>query len=119
MSMEPENSASQETIWDFDVTAVPEMLNSVDLGPAQIALGPCSHNSSPSTSVLSSTPSGLLTPTLASASNSGEGGGANWSDRRIFEKKKTVQKRWVYFPENRTEYTTIDGKTRWRCALYK
>ena len=119
MPIQPENSASQETIWDFDVNVVPEILNTVDLDPAPISQVPFSHNSSPTTSVLSSAPSGLLTPTLASGSNSAEGEGVNWTDRRIFENKKRVRKSWVYFRENGSEYTTIDGKTRWRCARCK
>jgi len=114
-----EVSESQETIWDFDVSTVSGMLNAPNLGSIQNRgdlLGP---DSSPTTSILSSAPSGLLTPTHASGSNSGEGACGNWADRRIFEKRKIVRKSWVYFPENGCEYTAIDGKTLWRCARCK
>lgn len=116
MSIPLEVSESQETIWDFDVNTVPGMLNTTNLGPIPHGEGSLGHDTSPTTSILSSAPSGLLTPTHASGSNSGEGVSGNWADRRIFERKKIVRKSWVYFPENGGEYTTIDGKTRWRCA---
>ena len=55
----------------------------------------------------------------ASGSHSGEAGGGNWADWRIYERKTRVRKSWVYFPENGSEYTGIDGKTRWRCSRCK
>ena len=113
-----EDSASQQTIWDFDVSIVPGILNTTELDPIESIEESLGHNSSPTTSILSSAPSGLLTPMMASASgsHSGEAGGGNWADRRIYERKKRVRKSWVYFPENGCEYTGIDGKTRWRCS---
>lgn len=113
-----EDSVSQQTIWDFDVSTVPGILNTTELNQIESIEGPGGHNSSPTTSILSSAPSGLLTPTIPSGSNSvsGETGGGNWADRSIFGRKKRVRKSWVYFPENGTEYTGIDGKTRWRCS---
>jgi len=109
-----QDSASQQTIWDFDVSTVPGILNTTELDPIESMEEPLGHNSSPTTSILSSAPSGLLTLTMASGSNSVEASGGNWADRRIYERKKRVWKSWVYFPGNGTEYTGIDGKTRWR-----
>jgi len=69
-------------------------------------------------SVLSSPPSGLLlTPTFGS--NPGEDGYGAGSDRRIYERRQRITKRWVYFPENRNEYRTLEGQTPWRCAYCK
>jgi len=119
MPIEPANSASQETIWDFDVNVIPGILNTVDLELEPNTEVLFSHNSSPTRSILSSAPCGLLTPTFASGSNSGEGAGVNWTNRSIFERMKRVRKSWVYFPENGGEYMTIDGMTRWRCASCK
>ena len=109
-----EDSASQQTIWDFDVSTVPGILNRTELDPIESIEESLGHNSSPTTSILSSAPSGLLTPPMASASgsHSGEACGGNWADRRIYERKKRVRRSWVYFPENGSEYTGIDGKTR-------
>ena len=75
-----------------------------------------SRGSSPG-SVLSSAPSGLLTPTVGS--NPREYGYTVASGSRIYERRKRIRKSWVYFPENGSEYTTVDGKTRWRCAQCK
>ena len=113
-----EDSASQPTIWDFDISTVPGILNTTELDPIESFEESIGHNSSPTTSILSSAPSGLLTLTMASAtgSHSGEAGGGNWADWRIYERKKRVRKSWVYFPENGSEYTRIDGKTCWRCS---
>lgn len=116
MSIPLKVSESQETIWDFDVNTVPGMLDTTNLGPIPHGEGSLVHDTSPTTSILSRAPSGLLTPTHASGSNSGEGASGNWADRRKFERKKIVRKSWVYFPENGCEYTTIDGKNGWRCA---
>jgi len=115
-SIPVENSASQQTIWDFDVSTVPGILNTTELDPIESIEESLGQNSSPATSILSSAPSGLLTPTMASDSNSGAAGGGNWADRRIFERKKRVRKSWVYFPENGSEYMGVDGKTHWRCS---
>jgi len=119
MSIPLEVSESQETIWDFDVTTVPGMLNRSNLGPIQHSEELLGHKSSPTNSILSSAPSGLLTPTHAGGCNSGEGVTSNWADRRIFERKKIVRTSWVYFPEHGWEYVASDGKTRWRCARCK
>ena len=110
-----EDSASQQTICDFDVSTVPGILNTTELNPIDSMAESLGHNSSPTTSILSSAPSGLLTPTMASGSNSGEASG-NWTHRRIYERKRRIWKSWVYLPENGSEYTGIDGKTRWRCS---
>jgi len=119
MSIPLEVSESQETIWDFDVTTVPGMLNTSNLGPIQHSEELLGHDSSPTNSILSSAPSGLLTPTHAGGSNSGEGVTGNWADQPIFERKKIVPKSWVYFPENVCQYVASDRKTRWRCARCK
>jgi len=119
MSIRLKVSESQETIWDFDVTTVPGMLNTSNLGPIQHSEELLGHNSSPTNSILSSAPSGLLTPMDAGGSNSGDGVTGNWADRRIFERNKIVRKSWVYFPENGCEYVSSDGKTRWRCTRHK
>jgi len=113
MSLDDEPSASQQTIWDFDIDAVAGLSN-----PAGLSII-SSDNMDPSRgsslgSVLSSAPSGLLTPTVGS--NPGEDGYTMGSDTRIYERRKRNRKRWVYFPENGSEYTTGGGKTRWRCA---
>ena len=92
MSIPLEVSESQETIWDFDVTTVLGMLDTSNLGPIEQSDELLSHDISPTTSILSSAPSGLLTPTLAGGSNTGEGVSGNWADRRIFERKKIVRK---------------------------
>jgi len=76
-SIPVEDSASQQTIWDFDVSTVPGILNTIELDPIESIEESLGHNSSPATSILSSTPSGLLTPTIASDSNSGGAGGGN------------------------------------------
>ena len=113
-----EDSASQQTIWDFDVSTGSGILNTTELDPIESFEESLGHTRSLTTSILSSTPSGLLTLTMASASgsHSGEAGGGNWADWRIYERKKSVRKSWGYFPENGSEYTGIDGETRWRCS---
>jgi len=56
------------------------ILNTTDLDPIEGMEESLGHNSSPTTSILlSSAPSSLLTPTMASGSNSGEGGSGNWA----------------------------------------
>jgi len=92
MSIPLEVSESQETIWDFDVITVPGMLNMSNLGPIQRSDERLGHEISPTTSIWSSAPSGLLTPTNASGSNSGDAVGGNWAERRIFERKKIVRR---------------------------
>jgi len=79
MSIPLENSASQETIWDFDVSIVPVILKIPDLGPIEGMEVSLRHYSSLTTSILSSAPSGLLTPTMGRGANAGEGGSGNWA----------------------------------------
>ena len=86
-----EDSASEQTIWDFDVSTVPGILNTTELNPIESMVESLGHNSSPTTSILSSAPSSLLTSTMASGSNSDEAGG-NWADRRIYERKRRIRK---------------------------
>lgn len=117
MSLEDQASASQETIWDFDMDAVAKLSTntpSLTTFPAHAIEG--SRRSSPG-SVLSSAPSRLLTPSVGS--NPGENGYSAETERIIYERRRRIQKSWVYFPENGYEYTTLDGKTRWRCAHCK
>jgi len=59
MSIPLEDSVSQGNNWDFDST-VPCMSNAPDLCPIQSVEEPLGHHSSPTTSVLSSTRSGLI-----------------------------------------------------------
>ena len=113
MSLDDEPSTSQQTIWDFDIHAVAGLTNSASLPTITSHNIDGSRDSSPG-SALSSAPSGLLTPTLGS--NPGEDGYSAGLETRIYQRRKRIRKSWVYFPENGAEYTTIDGKTRWRCA---
>ena len=66
-----EDSASQETILDFDST-VPGILNTPNHASIEGMEESLDHNSSPATSILSSGSSSFLTPTMASGSNSSE-----------------------------------------------
>jgi len=116
MSLEDEAAASQETIWDFDIDAIAGLTTTASLTTIAAHAVESSRGSSPG-SALSSAPSGLLTPTVGS--NPGEDGYGARSARRIYERRRRIRKSWVYFPENGNEYTTIDGKTRWRCARCK
>ena len=116
MSLNDEASASQQTIWDFDIDAVAELTNPAPLSSISSVNLEASRGSSPG-SVLSSAPSGLLTPTVGS--NPEEDGYSVGSGGRIYERRKRIRKSWVYFPENGSEYTTVDGKMRWRCARCK
>jgi len=116
MSLDDEASASQQTIWDFDIDTVSGLTNPAGLSTISSHNIEASRGSSPG-SVLSSAPSGLLTPTVGS--NLGEDGYTVGSGGRIYERRKRIRKSWVYFPENGSEYTTVDGKTRWRCARCK
>ena len=59
MSILLEDSASQETPWDFDASTVPGIINTRDLGLIESMGESLGHNSSPTTSILSSAPSGL------------------------------------------------------------
>ena len=67
-----EDSASQQTICDFDVSNVPVILSTTELDPIEGIEESLGHNSSPNTSIQSSASSGFLTPTTASGSNSSE-----------------------------------------------
>ena len=60
MSNPPENSASQESIYDFDVCMVLGILNTPDLSPIHSIGEPLGHSSGPTTSILSSAWSNLL-----------------------------------------------------------
>jgi len=110
MSHENEATGSQDTIWDFDIDTVSGLTNSASLTISAVHHIECSRGSSPG-SALSSAPSGLLTPTVGS--NQGEDGYAVGSERRIYKRRRRIRKSWVYFPDNGSEYTTIDGKTHW------
>ena len=90
-----EDSASEQMMRDFDVSTVPSILNATELDPIESIEESLEHNSCPTTSVLSSAPCGLLTPTMASGSNSGEMGGRSWADQKIFSRKKRIPKSWV------------------------
>ena len=116
MSLNDEASASQQMIWDFDIDTVGELTNPAPLASLSSVNLEASRGSSPG-SVLSSAPSGLLTPTVGS--NPGEDGYSVGSGGRIYERRKRIRKSWIYFPENGSEYTTVDGKTRWRYARCK
>ena len=116
MSLDDEASTSQQTIWDFDIDTVTGLTNPAGLSTISSHNMEASRGSSPG-SVLSSAPSGLLTPMVGS--NPGEDGYTVGSGGRIYERRKRMGKSWVYFPENGSEYTTVDGKTRWRCARCK
>ena len=70
-SISLEDSASQQTICNFDVSNVLGILNTTKLDPIEGIEEPLGHNSSPNTSQ-SSASSGFLTSTTASGSNSSE-----------------------------------------------
>jgi len=116
MSLEDEATASQETRWDFDIDAVAGLTTTASLITIAAHAVESSRGSSPG-STLSSAPSGLLTGTVGS--NPGEDGYGAGSARRIYERRRRIWRSWVYFSENGNEYTTIDGKTRWRCGRCK
>ena len=104
--------SSQETVWDYAIEA--------PLDPSYLQPFELSDNHSQGSgtqSALSSAPSGLLTPSLQSGNVADEGssGGSN----SIFNKRRKIRKSWVYKSENGSEYTTLDGRTRWCCARCK
>lgn len=101
-----------EAISDFTNTALLHMIP-VHHSPSGNS---GSHCTSPS-SILSSAPSGLLTPTIGAIA--GEREYSTQSERNIYESWHKVRKSWVYFPENGSENTTADGTTRSRCARCK
>ena len=104
------HTTSIDTIWDFEIQGI-ENEESLPL------TGEHSDDcESPSTSALSTAPSGLLTPTLGSNTVDGSSSGG---DRKIYERRRKIRKSWVYFPENGGEYLTPEGRTRWRCARCK
>ena len=117
MSNEHEVLGSQQTIWDMEIDPVTGLTNAEFLNTISLDDSPggntCSRGTSPG-SGLSSAPSGLLTPTIGSTT--GEMAYSTRSERRIYERRRKMRKSWVFFPENGSEYTTADGKTRWRCA---
>ena len=67
-----ENSASQQTICNFDVSNVPGMLHATELDLIEGIEESLGHNGSLNTSIQSSESSGFLTPATASSSNSTE-----------------------------------------------
>ena len=66
-----EDSASQQTICDFDVSTVPGILNTTELDPIEGTEESLGYNRSSNTSIQSSV-SSFLTPATASGSNSSE-----------------------------------------------
>ena len=101
------NAISIDTIWDFEIQGIE---NDASL---PLTVENSDNCGSQSTSALSTAPSGRLTPTLSSNTADGSCSGG---DRGIYEKRRKVRKSWVDHPENRGEYATPDGCTRWRCA---
>ena len=67
-----EDSASQQTICDFDVSTVPGILNTTELDPIEGIEESLGYHRSSNTSIQSSVSSGFLTPTTAIGSNSSE-----------------------------------------------
>ena len=67
-----EDSPSQQTICNFDVSNVPVILNTTELESIEGIEESLGHNSSPNTSIQSSVSSGFLTPTTTSGSNLSE-----------------------------------------------
>jgi hypothetical protein len=74
MPIQSENSASQETIWNFDLNTVSGILNMIELESKPNTELRFSHNSNPTTNILTNAPSGLLTLAFATCSNSCDGG---------------------------------------------
>ena len=104
--------SSQEMIWDY---AIELPLGSSYLQPFELS---DNHSQgSGSQSALSSAPSGLLTPSLQSRNVADDG--SSGASNEIFSKRKRMRKSWVYKSENGAEYTTLDGRTRWRCSRCK
>jgi len=107
----------QDTIWDLEMDPVTGLTNAEfqNAISADDSLGANtgSCGTSPG-SALSSAPSGLLTPTIGSTAS--EVAYSTQAERRIYERRGKIRKSWVYFSESGSEYTTPDGKTRWRCA---
>ena len=104
--------SSQETLWDY---AIQPPLDPSYLQPVELS----DNNSqgSGTQSALSSAPSCLLTPSRQSQNVAEEGSSSG--SNSIFNKRKKIRKSWVYKSENGSEYTTLDGRTRWRCARCK
>ena len=67
-----EDSASQQTICDFDVSTVPGILNTTELDPIECIEESLGYNRSSNTNIQSSVSSGFLTSTTASGTNSSE-----------------------------------------------
>ena len=67
-----EDSAFQQTICDFNVDTVPNILNTTELELIEGIEESLGYNRSSNTSIQSSVLSGFLTPTTASGSNSSE-----------------------------------------------
>ena len=82
MSLDDEASTSQQTIWDFDIDTVTGLTNPAGLSTISSHNIEASHGSSAG-SVLSSAPSGLLTPAVES--NPGEDRYTVRSSGRIYE----------------------------------
>ncbi|PUU78315.1 hypothetical protein B9Z19DRAFT_1065152 [Tuber borchii] len=104
---------SQEKIWDMEIESITGIADPEYLPTIPTYEMSNSHASSPG-SDLSSTPSGLMTPTIRSSH--GEESSVITVEKQIYQRKRKMRKSWVFFPENRSEYTASDGKTRWCCA---
>jgi len=81
MSIPLEVSESQETIWDCDISTVLGRLNMANLDPIEHAKEPFGHDTGPTTSILSSALSRLLTQTHGGGFNSGEALSSYAADR--------------------------------------
>ena len=120
MSNAQSEFTSQETIWDLEMYPVTGLTNAGFLNAISADDHPGANTGSRGTSpgsALSSAPSGLLTPTIGSTAS--EVAYSTQSERRIYERRRKIRKSQVYFSEHGSEYTTPDGKTRWRCARCK
>ena len=76
-----EDSTSQQTICDFDISTVPSVLNTTELDPIEGIEKSPGYSRSPNTSIQSTVSSGFLTPTTASGSNSSE---RQWKLGKLF-----------------------------------
>jgi len=117
MAYESAELGSQQTICDLEVDPITGLTNAEFVNPILVDDSPGGNSGSRGTSpgsALSIAPSGLLTPTIGSTT--GEAVYSIRSERRIYERRRKMRKSWLFFPENGSEYTTSDGKTRWRCT---
>ena len=105
-------SSSQDTIWDY---AIEPALDPSYLQPFELSDNHSQGSSSQS--ALSSAPSGLLTPSLQSRNLADDR--SSGASNEIFNKQKRIRKSWVYKSGNGAEYTTLVGRTGWRCSRCK